>query len=217
MADLPVTPRTRLRRRAGRGSHDRDLIHSILDEALVCHVGFVGDGQPYVLPTTYARIGDRLVLHGSTANRMLRTLAGGAPACVTVTLLDGLVLARSAFHHSMNYRSVVVLGTAREVTDREEKRAALRAIVEHVAPGRSAEARPPTDAEVDGTLVVELPIEEASAKIRTGPPVDDPGDLSVPCWAGVLPLRLTAGEPVPDPGLPPGSPVPERLRNSTRG
>ena len=217
MPDLPVTPRTRLHRRAGRGSHDRDLIHAILDEGLVCHVGFVADGQPYVLPTTYARIEDRLVLHGSTANRMLRALAAGAPACVTVTLLDGLVLARSAFHHSMNYRSVVVLGIARAIEGREEKRAALLAIVEHVAPGRSAEARPPSDAEVDGTLVVALPVEEASAKVRSGPPVDDAEDLSVTCWAGVLPLRLTASAPVPDPRLPPGVPVPDGIRNLRRG
>ncbi len=204
MADLPRTPRTTLHRRPTRGSHDRDLIHAILDEGLVCHVGFAVDGQPYVLPTTYARIGDRLVLHGSTANRMLRALAAGTPACVTVSLLDGLVLARSAFHHSMNYRSVVVLGEARAVEGRSAKRAALEAIVEHVAPGRSREARPPTDAEVDGTLVVELPISEASAKVRRGPPVDDAEDLSVACWAGVVPLRLAAGEPVPDEHVPAG-------------
>ncbi len=204
MADIPRTPRTTLHRRPTRGSHDRDLIHAILDDGLVCHVGFAVDGQPYVLPTTYARIGDRLVLHGSTANRMLRALAAGAPACVTVSLLDGLVLARSAFHHSMNYRSVVVLGQARAVEGREAKREALEAIVEHVAPGRTREARPPTDAEVDGTLVVELPISEASAKVRKGPPVDDPEDLGVACWAGVVPLRLAAGEPEPDEHVPAG-------------
>ncbi len=208
MADIPRTPRTTLHRRPARGSHDRDLIHAILDEGLVCHVGFAVDGQPYVLPTTYARIGDRLVLHGSTGNRMLRALAAGAPACVTVSLLDGLVLARSAFHHSMNYRSVVVLGAARAVEGREAKRAALEAIVEHVAPGRSREARPPTDAEVDGTLVVELPISEASATVRRGPPVDDAEDLSVACWAGVVPLRLAAGEPVPDEHVPAGMALP---------
>src|SRR5512137_1609051 len=147
MPDLPRTPRTTLRRRPARGSYDRDLVHAILDEGLVCHVGFVDGGQPYVLPTTYARVGDRLFLHGSTANRMLRTLAAGAPACVTVTLLDGLVLARSAFHHSMNYRSVVVLGTATVVQGLEERRRALVAIVEHVARGRSGACRPPSDAE----------------------------------------------------------------------
>jgi uncharacterized protein len=217
MPDLPATPRTTFHRRPGRGSHDRDLIHDILDEGLVCHVGFVDGGQSYVLPTTYARVDDRLYLHGSTANRMLRTLARGVPACVTVTLLDGLVLARSAFHHSMNYRSVVVLGTATAVDDREARRRALAAILEHVLPGRSREVRPPSDAEVDGTLVVEIPIREASAKVRAGPPVDDAEDLAIPCWAGVLPLRLTAGEAVPDPGLAPGVPAPEHVRRYRRG
>ncbi len=212
MPDIPRTPRTTLRRRPGRGSYDRDLVHAILDEGLVCHVGFVDGGQPFVLPTTYARIGDRIVLHGSTGNRMLRALAAGAPACITVTLLDGLVLARSAFHHSMNYRSVVLLGSATVVGEREAKREALAAIVEHVAPGRSRASRPPTDAEVDGTLVVSLPVHEASAKVRSGPPVDDTGDLALPHWAGVLPLRLAPGEPVPDPALAPDVPVPDAVR-----
>lgn len=208
MPDLPRTPRTTHRRLAKRGSHDQGLVHAILDEGLVCHVGFVGEGQPFVLPTTYARMGDRIVLHGSPSNRMLRTLAAGAPACVTVSLLDGLVLARSAFHHSMNYRSVVVFGSARAVEGREAKRAALEAIVEHVAPGRSRQARPPTDAEVDGTLVVELPVVEASAKVRSGPPLDDPEDLAFDCWAGVVPLRLEAGAPVPDGHVPAGKRAP---------
>src|SRR5512137_3031216 len=201
MPDLPRTPRTTHRRLARRGSHDRDLVHAILDEGLVCHVGFSVDGEPFVLPTTYARMGDRLVLHGSLSNRMLRVLASGAPACITVSLLDGLVLARSAFHHSMNYRSVVVLGSAREVVGREAKRAALEAIVEHVAPGRLREARPPSDREVDGTLVVEVPVVEASAKVRTGPPLDDPEDLAFDCWAGVIPLHVEAGVPVADAGV----------------
>jgi hypothetical protein len=208
MAEIPPTPRTTLRRLPKRGSHDLDAIHAILDEALVCHVGFVVDGQPYVLPSTYARMGDRLVVHGSLSNRMFRTLASGAPACITVSLLDGLVLARSAFHHSMNYRSVVLLGAGRAVEGREAKRAALEAIVEHVAPGRSRVARPPTDREVDGTLVVEFPIAEASAKVRTGPPLDDAEDLARACWAGVVPLRLEAGEPVPDGHVPAGTPPP---------
>jgi uncharacterized protein len=208
MPELPRTPRTTHRRLPKRGSHDLGLIHAILDEGLVCHVGFAADGQPYVLPTTYARMGGRLVLHGSLSNRMLRTLASGTPACITVSILDGLVLARSAFHHSMNYRSVVILGTAREVEDREAKRAALEAIVEHVAPGRSREARPPSDREVDGTLVVEMPIAEASAKVRTGPPLDDAEDLARDCWAGVIPLRLQAGDPVPDEPMPPGRAAP---------
>lgn len=216
MAELPRTPRTTLRRRSTRGSYDRDLIHAILDEALVCHVGFAVDGQPYVLPATYARRGDRLLIHGSNASRMLRALAGGVPVCVTVTLLDGLVLARSAFHHSMNYRSVVILGTAVSVADRAAKRDALQAIVEHVVPGRSRDARPPSDAEVDGTLVLELPVREASAKVRTGPPVDDAEDMAVGCWAGVIPLQLVAGAPVSDPQLPPGCPVPEAVARYRR-
>jgi uncharacterized protein len=208
MPDLPRTPRTTHRRLASRGSHDRDLIHAILDEGLVCHVGFAVDGQPYVLPTTYARMGDRLVMHGSLSNRTFRALASGAPTCVTVSLLDGLVLARSALHHSMNYRSVVVLGAAQAVEGREAKRAALEAIVEHVVPGRSRQARPPTDEEVDGTLVVEVPIVEASAKVRTGPPMDDAADLTLDCWAGVIPLHLAAGEPVPDANVPAGKAAP---------
>ncbi len=217
MPEIPATPRTTLRRRPGRGSYDRDLVHAILDEGLVCHVGFVDAGQPYVLPTTYARVGDRIVLHGSTANRMLRTLAAGAPACLTVTLLDGLVLARSAFHHSMNYRSVVVLGTATVVQGIEERRRARAAIVEHVARGRSGACRPPSDAEGEGTLVLELPVNEASAKVRAGPPIDDAEDLALGFWAGVLPLRLAPGAPVPDPGLAAGIPVPEHVRGWRRG
>ena len=217
MPDLPRTPRTTHRRLAKRGSHDRDLIHAILDEGLVCHVGFALDGQPYVLPSTYARMGDRLILHGSLSNRMFRVLASGEPACVTVSLLDGLVLARSAFHHSMNYRSVVVLGTARAVEGREAKRAALDAIVEHVAPGRMRQARPPTDGEVDGTLVVEVPIVEASAKVRSGPPMDDAEDLGLDCWAGVIPLHLAAGEPVPDAHVPVGKVAPVVQRRNRLG
>lgn len=217
MSDIPATPRTTLRRRPGRGSYDRQLIRAILDEGLVCHVGFVDAGQPYVLPTTYARVGDRILLHGSTANRMLRALAAGAPACVTVTLLDGLVLARSAFHHSMNYRSVVVLGTAKAVEGIAERRRALVAIVEHVARGRSEGCRPPSDAEVEGALVLELPVNEASAKVRAGPPIDDGEDLALGFWAGVLPLGLAPGAPVPDPGLAAGIPVPEHVRGWRRG
>ncbi|MEI7705660.1 MAG: pyridoxamine 5'-phosphate oxidase family protein [Deltaproteobacteria bacterium] len=209
MPDLPRTPRTTHRRLPKRGSHDIALIHAILDEGLVCHVGFVVDGQPYVLPATYARMGDRLVLHGSLSNRMFRALVSGAPTCVTVSLLDGLVLARSALHHSMNYRSVVVLGSARAVEGREAKRAALEAIVEHVAPGRLLQVRRPSDSEVDGTLVLELPIAEASAKVRSGPPMDEEADLALDCWAGVIPLRVVAGEPVPDAHVPAGMAAPE--------
>ena len=209
MEELQPTPRTTVRQRPGRGSHDRALIHAVLDEALVCHVAFAGeDGQPYAIPTTYARVGDRLVVHGGRGSRLLRALAAGVPACVTVTLLDGLVLARSAFHHSMNYRSVVLLGRFEVVEGREEKRAALDAVVEHVLSGRSAAARAPTDAELDATLVVALRIAEASAKVRAGPPIDDPEDMAAGCWAGVVPLRLEAGAPVPDPALDPAVPVP---------
>ena len=211
MSELRRTARTTLSRRASRGSYDRDLIHGILDEGLVCHVGFAIESQPYVIPTTYARVRDRLLIHGSTTSRMLRALAGGAPACVTVTLLDGLVLARSAFHHSMNYRSVVILGRGLPVPDRDAKREALRAIVDHVVPDRSRDVRSPTDAELDGTLVLGIPIDEASAKVRSGPPIDDPEDLAVTCWAGEIPLRLEAGDPVPDPLLPSGWPVPEAV------
>lgn len=216
MNEIPRTPRTTLHRRSGRGSYDRDLIYSILDEGLVCHVGFAVNGDPYVTPTTYARIGDRLVIHGSTGSRTLQALAAGAPACVTVTLLDGLVLARSAFHHSMNYRSVMILGTAAAVETRQAKREALRAVVDHVVPKRSQDARPPGDAEVDGTLVVGFPISEASAKVRTGPPIDDPEDMRLGCWAGVIPLSLAAGAPVPDPHLAPGCPIPDAVASYTR-
>jgi hypothetical protein len=203
---IAPTPRTTLARLPARGSHDKATIAAILDEALFCHVGFVVDGQPYVIPTIHARVAETLYLHGSAASRMLRTLAGGVPACVTASLVDGLVLARSAFHHSMNYRSVVVLGTARPVEATDAKRAALRAIVEHVAPGRWDETRPPSEKEMKATLVLALSLDEASAKVRTGPPLDDEEDYGLPCWAGEVPLRLTARDPVPDPRLAPGTP-----------
>jgi nitroimidazol reductase NimA-like FMN-containing flavoprotein (pyridoxamine 5'-phosphate oxidase superfamily) len=192
------TARTRLRRHAERGSYDRDLVHAILDEALVCHVGFVHDEQPFVIPTAFARVHELVYLHGAVANRMLGALAGGARACLTVTLLDGLVLARSYMHHSMNYRSVCVLGQAREVTDPEEKRTAFAALIERVQPGRSQAARPASDDELRATRVLALPLVEVSAKVRTGPPVDDAADLGLPHWAGVIPLKLTAEEPIPD-------------------
>ena len=213
---LTPTDRTTLHRRPGRGSYDLALIHAILAEGLYCHVGFADGVQPFVLPTTYARLGDRLYVHGAAASRMLRSLKEGAPVCVTVTLLDGLVLARSAFHHSMNYRSVVILGVASEVRDPAEKRAALTAIVEHVAPGRSAEVRGPSDRELFATLVLSLPISEASAKVRSGPPVDDEADYAVPCWAGVLPLQLVAQPPVADPRLPAEVAVPAYLSGYRR-
>ena len=216
MADLDPTPRTTLRRLPARGHFDRATVNAILDEALVCHVGFVSEGQPFVIPTIHARSGDQVFVHGSAASRMLKTLQGGVPVCLTVTLVDGLVLARSAFHHSMNYRSVVVLGDAQPVTDDGEKWDALHAIVEHVAPGRWREVREPSVKELAGTLVLRLPIEEASAKVRTGPPLDDEEDYALECWAGVLPLRLTPGAPVPDPRMPAGRPLPPSVTGYAR-
>jgi nitroimidazol reductase NimA-like FMN-containing flavoprotein (pyridoxamine 5'-phosphate oxidase superfamily) len=207
MPDLTPTARTTLRRLPARGHFDRETVYAILDEALVCHVGFVSDGQPFVIPTIHARVEDRLYVHGSAASRMLKTLEGGVPVCLTAMLLDGLVLARSAFHHSMNYRSAVVLGQATAVTEAREKWDALHAIVEHVTPGRWAEVREPTPKELAGTLVMRLPIEEASAKVRTGPPLDDEEDYALDMWAGVVPLSLVPGVPVPDPRLPAGRPA----------
>jgi len=212
--DFPKTDRTTIKRLPKRGVYDRELVYAILDEAFVCHVGFAVDGQPFVIPTGYARVKDRLYIHGSQISRMLRTLAGGIDVCVTVTLLDGLVLARSAFHHSMNYRSVAIFGRAAMVDDREAKLAALRAFSEQVISGRWDEARQPTDQELKATAVLALPLEEASAKVRTGPPLDDEEDYALPIWAGVLPLRLVAGAPVPDPRLPEEIEVPESVRRN---
>jgi nitroimidazol reductase NimA-like FMN-containing flavoprotein (pyridoxamine 5'-phosphate oxidase superfamily) len=193
------TDRTRVRRKAERGRYDDDVIRSILGEAIVCHVGFVADGQPVVIPTAFAVVGDHLYVHGATGNAMLRALASGeSDACVTVTLLDGLVLSRSAFHHSVNYRSVMVFGRGEAVTDVDEKRRAVMAIVDHVVPGRSCDTRPPTPEELRATLVVRIPLTEASAKVRTGPPVEDDADLGLPHWAGEVPLSLSHGDPVPD-------------------
>jgi nitroimidazol reductase NimA-like FMN-containing flavoprotein (pyridoxamine 5'-phosphate oxidase superfamily) len=211
-----ATDRTTVRRLAKRGSYDRETVYAILDEALICHVGFVIDGKPVVIPTIHARRDDRLYLHGSQASRMLRTLRDGVDACVTVTLLDGLVIARSAFHHSMNYRSVVVYGVATEVSDREEKLTALGAIVEHVVPGRSADARGPSEAELRSTLVLSLPLEEVSAKIRTGGPIDDDEDYALPIWAGHVPFKLTPGVPVADSRLDPEIGVPDYIARYKR-
>jgi hypothetical protein len=211
MSAIAPTPRTTLVRRPDRGTYDRAVVNAILDEALICHVGFVMDGQPFVLATTHVRIDERLYIHGSVGGRMLRTLRQGIPVCVTVTLLDGLVLARSAFHHSMNYRSVLILGAAREVHEEGEKRRAFSALVDHVVPGRSREVRAATDLELKATSVLCLPIEEASAKVRTGPPLDDEEDYALPHWAGVLPLALQAMTALPDPRLPASTPVPASL------
>ena len=196
--DSLQTPRTTVRRLAARGAYDRDTIYAVLDEAYICHVGFIVDGQPFVIPTIHARVGETLYFHGSAASRMLRSLRDGVDACVTVTLLDGLVLARSAFHHSMNYRSVVVLGKGREITDRAEKLRALDAIVDHVVLGRSKIARAPNESEIRQTMVISMPLTEASAKVRTGPPLDDEPDYALDIWAGVIPISLTKGEPIQD-------------------
>ena len=203
------TDRTRLKRLPKRGHFDRETVYAILDEGFICHVGFAVDGQPFVIPTGYARAGDKLYIHGSQASRMLRSLAGGIDACVTVTIVDGLVLARSAFHHSMNYRSVLILGRATLVDDPTEKYDALVALSEHIVKGRWADVREPTEQEMIQTTVLVLPIEEASAKIRTGPPLDDEEDYALPIWAGVVPLKLVAGDPVNDPRLTAEVPVPE--------
>lgn len=207
------TPRTRINRLPNRGDYSRETIYSILDAAFLCHVGFVVDGQPYVIPTGYGRAGDKLYLHGSAASRMLRTLAGGVEVCVTVTLLDGIVLARSAFHHSMNYRSVVILGKALPVEGDPDKTAALRVIAENIVRGRWEHVRKPTKQELKATAVLALPIDEASAKIRSGPPLDEEEDYALKVWAGELPLAIKAGEPLPDPRLIAGTKVPGYLRN----
>lgn len=209
------TPRTRLNRLPKRGAHDFATIAAILDEGFFCHVGFVAGGQPYVIPTGYGRKGRTLYIHGSFASRMLNELATGIPMCLTVTLVDGLVLARSGFHSSVNYRSVVVLGTAK-VVEGEEKGAALEIISEQILPGRWADIRWPNRKELKATLVLKLRINEASAKIRTGPPNDDEEDYALKCWAGLLPLKLTPGEPVADPRLPHDIPVPDYARKFPR-
>jgi nitroimidazol reductase NimA-like FMN-containing flavoprotein (pyridoxamine 5'-phosphate oxidase superfamily) len=213
---LLQTERTKLKRLPKRGHFDRETAYGILDEGFICHVGFAPQGQPFVIPTGYARVDDKLYVHGSQASRMLRTLSGGVDACVTVTIVDGLVLARSAFHHSMNYRSVVIFGRARIVEDREEKMAALVALSEHIVRGRWADVREPNEEEFIKTTVLELPLVEASAKIRTGPPLDDEEDYALPIWAGVIPLSLQAGEPINDPRLPDGIEVPEYALNYRR-
>jgi uncharacterized protein len=200
--DFPQTPRTTLKRLPKRGVFDRQLVYEILDEGFICHVGFAVDGQQFVIPTGYARVDDQLYIHGSQVSRMLRTLAQGIEVCVVVTLVDGLVLARSAFHHSVNYRSVVIFGRATMVEDRAAKLAALFAFSEHVVPGRWNDVREPTEQELKATTVLALPLEEVSAKVRTGPPIDDEEDYSMDIWAGVLPLKIVAGAPVNDPRLP---------------
>jgi len=210
------TTRTRINRYPARGDYDRTTIETILDEAMVCHVGFVVDGQPYVIPTIHARDGARLYIHGSPMSRMLRTAAAGVPLCLTVTLHDGIVLARSAFHHSMNYRSVVVLGTAREVTGTAPKVAAMRALVDHLMPGRWEEARQPSAGEIAATIILEMPLTEASAKVRVGGPIDSEDDYTLPVWAGVVPLTLAPGTPQRDDRLAAEVELPDYVRRWRR-
>jgi len=206
--------RTRVVREPQRAVYDREVVYQILDEAFLCHVGFVAEGQPFVIPTSYGRDCDLLYIHGSAASRMLRNLDQGLPVCVTVTLLDGLVLARSVFNHSMNYRSVVILGTATLVDDSAEKLAALRALSEHIIPGRWEDARQPNEKELKATSVLRLPINEFSAKVRVGPAVDDEEDYSVPTWAGVIPLEMTVGTVIRDERCE--QEMPAYLRNYSR-
>ena len=210
------TVRTRVVRESERGVYDREAAYRILDEGFICHVGFAVDGQPFVIPTSYGRKGANLYIHGSAASRMLRHMKEGVAVCVAVTLLDGLVLARSVFNHSMNYRSVVILGKATLVDDPEEKLRALRALSEHILPGRWDDARQPNERELKATSVLRVPIEEFSAKVRTGPPIDDAEDYAFPTWAGVVPLEMKAGEPISDPKLNPKQEVPRYARNYVR-
>jgi hypothetical protein len=214
--NFPPSERTRVARLPDRGAYDRDTIHAILDEGLVCHVGFALDDQPYVIPTMYARIGDAIYFHGSAASRMLRNVSAGIKVCITVTLVDGMVLARSAFNHSMNYRSVVAIGTATMVESPEEKNDALRAFTEKVLAGRWEDARQPSEKELKATSVLRLPLTEVSAKMRSGPPKDDEPDYDWPVWAGVIPLRLTAEAPIRDPRCDSTIPVPGYAANYKR-
>jgi nitroimidazol reductase NimA-like FMN-containing flavoprotein (pyridoxamine 5'-phosphate oxidase superfamily) len=216
MEDFEPTERTTVRRLPLRANYERETVYGILDEGFICHVGFIVDGRPFVIPTGYGRLGEELYLHGSAASRMLKALREGIDVCVTVTLVDGLVLARSAFHHSMNYRSVVVFGRARVVEDEDEKMKALHAFTDHVMLRRWEESRQPTRKELRATLVLALSLNEASAKIRTGPPIDDEEDYELPVWAGVLPLHLATGEAIPDPKLHDGIELPQYIRDYRR-
>jgi nitroimidazol reductase NimA-like FMN-containing flavoprotein (pyridoxamine 5'-phosphate oxidase superfamily) len=216
MEDFKPTERTTVKRLPKRGNYERETVNQILDEGFVCHVGFVVDGRPVVIPTGYGRLNDQLYIHGSAASRMLKTLRANLDVCVTVTLVDALVLARSAFHHSMNYRSVVIFGTARVVEDEDEKMKALHVFTDHIMHKRWEESRQPTQNELRATMVLAVSLVEASAKIRTGPPVDDEEDYELPVWAGELPLRLATGEAVPDPRLRAGIELPQYVRDYRR-
>lgn len=216
MPNFPVTARNRVRRMPKRGHYDRSTVHAIIDEALVCHVAFAVNGEPTVIPTLHARRGEELLLHGARTSRLLRHVAEGNPVSVAMTLIDGIVLARSIFHHSMNYRSVVLHGTGKLLESNDEKLSALEAFAEHIARGRWVDTRPPTRKELKATSVVSIPIDLAAAKIRTGPPMDEDEDYSLPFWAGVLPLSLQPGKAVPDPRLGRGIEVPAYLRRYRR-
>jgi len=216
MAHFTPTEKTKIRRKPERGSYDRDLIYGILDEAFVCQVGFVADGLPFVVPTNYVRVGDKLFLHGSTASRLMKTLASGAPFCLSLTLLDGIVLSPTATGHSVNYRSVVVMGKAEPVEGEAAKLAAMRDFVEYVIRGRWAAVRPPSEQELKGTMVLAVPLVEASAKVRTGFAVDDGEEYASPAWTGVLPMKWTAQAPVPDPRGNPEIPMPANVRHYSR-
>jgi len=216
MSEFTPTERTKVRRKPDRGSYDRELIYSILDEAFVCQVGFIADGLPFVVPTNYVRVGDKLFLHGATTSRLMKTLASGAPFCLNATLLDGIVLAPTAVGHSVNYRSVVVMGKAEPVVGEAAKLAAMRDFVEYVIRGRWATVRPPSDQELKGTMVLAVPLVEASAKVRTGFAVDDPDDYSSPAYTGVIPFKWTAGEPIPDPRRKSDVPPPANILHYSR-
>jgi uncharacterized protein len=210
------TDRSKVRRLPKQGSYERDLIYTILDQGLVCHVGFAIQGQPYVIPTAYARIADHIYIHGSPISRMMRSLSSGIEVCITVTLLDGLVLARSAFHHSMNYRSAIIFGTATVVSELQQKMTALQAFSEHIVPGRWSDVRHPNSSELEATVVLALPLVEASAKVRAGAPTDEREDYSLPIWAGEIPLRLVANSPINDSALSAGIDPPDYASNYLR-
>jgi uncharacterized protein len=216
MSDFPPTDRTKVKRKPDRGSYDRELIYGILDQAFVCTVGFIVDGLPYVVPTNYVRVGEKLFLHGSTASRLMRTLSSGAPFCLSVTLLDGIVFSPTATGHSVNYRSVVVMGKAEVVEPEEAKLAAMRDFVEYVLRGRWSTVRPPSEQELKGTMVLAVPLVEASAKVRTGFAVDDDKEYEGSAWTGVLPFQWTPGEPLPDPRGKPGIPLPASIARYSR-
>ena len=213
---LSQTPRSRVKRLHERGRYDFDTAAAILDSGFLCHVGYVIDGKPYVTPTSYWREGDHVYWHGSSASRMLRTVAGGVDCCLTVSHIDGLVLARSAFHHSINYRSVVIFGKASAVSDPDEKMTALHALTDHIVPGRWRDVRTPNESEMRATMVLKLPLVEVSAKVRTGPPIDDEEDYGLSVWAGVVPLKLTPGDPIDDDRLPRGVGPPEYATKYSR-